>query len=67
MNDKDKELLKKLKWEQVRVEGAVYEYARRNGLGDFHCKWTNKDYNASDYNLPNMIFDFIDELEKQSE
>lgn len=63
MNDEAKKILEKLKYEQFIVEEMVYEYARKKGLNDFHCKWTNKDYAHSDYNLPNIIHEFLEALE----
>lgn len=64
MENKDSVLLDKLQYEQARVEDAVYEFARKKEeFAEFHCKWTNKSYSDSDYNLPNMIFDFLDAVE----
>lgn len=67
MTTDDKKMLQKLKYEQSRVEEMVYEYARKNGLEEFHCEWTNKDYAHSDYNLPNIIHDFIEAIKQQSD
>lgn len=64
MDRKDVLLLDKLEYDFARSEDIVLDYAMHN-LDEFYAKWGFKRYSDSDYNLPNMLMDFIDAMEKK--
>lgn len=56
--------LDKLQYESARTEEIILTYAQKQGLNEFYSKWSNKLYSDSDHNIPNMILDFIEALER---